>query len=139
STPAGQRPGSRPAVGPVGGQGAAAPPAGDPREAGPGVVPGGRERVMPEQLEREESGRRRKLEKGGLVISDTLDKTVVVEVRRLVMDRMYGKYLKARSRFMAHDEKNECKVGDRVRLQESRPLSRHKRWVVKEILEKAAD
>jgi small subunit ribosomal protein S17 len=63
----------------------------------------------------------------------------VVEVRRLVMDRMYGKYLKARSRFMAHDEKNACKIGDRVRIQESRPLSRHKRWVVKEILEKAAE
>src|SRR2546426_6966805 len=44
---------------------------------------------------------------------------------------MYGKYLKRRSRFMAHDEKNECKVGDRVRIEESRPLSRHKRWVVK--------
>jgi small subunit ribosomal protein S17 len=86
-----------------------------------------------------EAARRRKLEKEGVVISDAMDKTVVVEVRRLVMDRMYGKYMKARSRFMAHDEKNECKVGDRVRIQESRPLSRHKRWVVKEILERATE
>ena len=93
---------------------------------------------MQEQVKSESAERPRKLEKEGVVISDAMDKTVVVEVRRLVMDKMYGKYLKQRSRFMAHDEKNECKVGDRVRIQESRPLSRHKRWVVKEILERAA-
>ena len=93
---------------------------------------------MQDQVKSESAERPRKLEKEGVVISDTMDKTVVVEVRRLVMDRMYGKYLKQRSRFMAHDEKNECKVGDRVRIQESRPLSRHKRWVVREILERAA-
>jgi len=95
--------------------------------------------MMQESLQQPDAARRRKLDKEGVVIKDAMDKTVVVEVRRLVMDRMYGKYLKARSRFMAHDEKNECKVGDRVRIQESRPLSRHKRWVVKEILEKAAE
>jgi small subunit ribosomal protein S17 len=95
--------------------------------------------MMQESLQQQDAAPRRKLEKEGVVISDKMDKTVVVEVRRLVMDRMYGKYLKARSRFMAHDEKNECKIGDRVRIQESRPLSRHKRWVVKEILEKAAE
>ena len=94
---------------------------------------------MQEPTQLEPAERRRKLEKEGVVISDAMDKTVVVEVRRLVMDRMYGKYLRARSRFMAHDEKNECKVGDRVRIQESRPLSRHKRWVVKEILERATE
>ena len=82
---------------------------------------------------------RRRLLKEGVVISDKMDKTVVVEVERLVMDRMYGKYLKRRSRFMAHDETNECKVGDRVRIEESRPLSRHKRWVVKKVLEKASE
>jgi small subunit ribosomal protein S17 len=94
---------------------------------------------MQETTQPQPAGLRRKLEKEGVVISDAMDKTVVVEVRRLVMDRMYGKYMKARSRFMAHDEKNECKVGDRVRIQESRPLSRHKRWVVKEILERATE
>ena len=83
--------------------------------------------------------KRRKLEKEGIVISDKMDKTAVVEVERLVMDPLYGKYLKRRSRFMAHDEKNECKVGDRVRIEESRPLSRHKRWVVKDVLEKASE
>ena len=94
---------------------------------------------MQESLQQPDAARRRKLEKEGVVIKDAMDKTVVVEVRRLVMDRMYGKYLKARSRFMAHDEKNECKIGDRVRIQESRPLSRRKRWVVKEILERASE
>ena len=82
--------------------------------------------------------RRRRQEKFGRVISDKMDKTVVVEVARLVMDPLYRKYLRRRSRFMAHDEKNECKIGDRVRIEETRPLSRHKRWIVKEILEKAS-
>jgi len=93
---------------------------------------------MPEPQTQEDARVRRRLEKEGIVISDKMDKTVVVEVVRLVMDRLYGKYLRRRSRFMAHDEKNECKAGDRVRIQESRPLSRRKRWAVKEILEKAA-
>jgi small subunit ribosomal protein S17 len=81
---------------------------------------------------------RRRQEKRGIVISDKMEKTVVVEVQRLVMHPLYGKYLRRRSRFMAHDEANACSVGDRVRIQECRPLSRHKRWLVKEILEKAA-
>ncbi len=92
-----------------------------------------------ELLEGQAAAKRRRLEKEGVVISDKMDKTAVVEVERLVMDPLYGKYLKRRSRFMAHDEKNECKIGDRVRIQESRPLSRHKRWVVKEILERASE
>ena len=92
-----------------------------------------------ELLEGQAAAKRRRLEKEGVVISDKMDKTAVVEVERLVMDPLYGKYLKRRSRFMAHDEKNECKVGDRVRIEESRPLSRHKRWVVKDVLEKAAE
>ncbi len=93
---------------------------------------------MPEPQTQGDARVRRRLAKEGIVISDKMDKTVVVEVVRLVMDPLYGKYLRRRSRFMAHDEKNECKVGDRVRIQESRPLSRRKRWAVKEILEKAA-
>jgi len=83
--------------------------------------------------------RGRKLEKIGRVISNKMDKTIVVEVERLVMDPLYGKYLKRRSRFMAHDEKNACKIGDRVRIEESRPLSRRKRWALKDILERATD
>jgi len=93
---------------------------------------------MPETQVVRTAPARRRLLKEGVVISDKMDKTVVVEVERLVMDRMYGKYLKRRSRFMAHDEKNECKAGDRVRIEESRPLSRHKRWVVKDVLKKAS-
>jgi small subunit ribosomal protein S17 len=85
-----------------------------------------------------EGARRRRQEKLGIVIRDKMTKTVVVEVRRLVMDPLYHKYLRRRSRFMAHDEKDECKLGDRVRIEECRPLSRHKRWVVKEIVEKAS-
>ncbi len=73
----------------------------------------------------------------GVVVSDKMDKTVVVEVQRLVMDRMYGKYLKQRSRFMAHDEKNECKVGDTIRFMETRPLSKEKRWRFVEFVERA--
>ncbi len=92
-----------------------------------------------ELLEGQATAKRRRLEKDGIVISDKMDKTAVIEVERLVMDPLYGKYLRRRSRFMAHDEKNECKIGDRVRIQESRPLSRHKRWVVKEILERASE
>ena len=85
-----------------------------------------------------EASRRRRQEKLGVVIRDKMTKTVVVEVRRLVNDPLYQKYLRRRSRFMAHDEKDECKVGDRVRIEECRPLSRHKRWVVKEIVERAS-
>jgi len=85
-----------------------------------------------------EVSRRRRQEKLGIVIRDKMTKTVVVEVRRLVMDPLYHKYLRRRSRFMAHDPKDECKVGDRVRIEECRPLSRHKRWVVKEVVERAS-
>jgi small subunit ribosomal protein S17 len=84
------------------------------------------------------SAPRRRQEKLGVVVSDKMDKTVVVEVQRLVMDPLYHKYLRRRSRFMAHDEKDECKMGDRVRIEESRPLSRRKRWVVREIVERAS-
>jgi small subunit ribosomal protein S17 len=65
-----------------------------------------------------------------------MDKTVVVEVARLIRDPLYGKYIRRRSRFMAHDEKNECKIGDLVRILETRPLSRRKRWRVSSIVKK---
>jgi small subunit ribosomal protein S17 len=83
------------------------------------------------------SARRRRQQKTGVVVSNKMQKTVVVEVQRLVMHPLYHKYLRRRSRFMAHDEKSECKVGDRVLIQECRPLSRHKRWTVNEVLERA--
>ncbi len=94
--------------------------------------------MMDQQTGATTASLRRRQEKLGVVISDKMTKTVVVEVRRLVMDPLYHKYLRRRSRFMAHDPKDECKVGDRVRIVETRPLSRHKRWAVKGIVERAA-
>jgi len=73
----------------------------------------------------------------GTVVSDKMDKTVVVMVERLVKHPLYGKYIRRRKKYMAHDENNECKVGDRVLIEETRPLSRRKRWRVKQIIEKA--
>jgi len=73
----------------------------------------------------------------GKVVSDRMDKTVVVVVQRLVKHPLYEKYMRKRSRFKAHDERNECHVGDRVLIMETRPLSRDKRWRVKEILGQA--
>ena len=63
----------------------------------------------------------------GVVVSDKMDKSVIVEVSRTVLHPLYQKYVRKRTRFMAHDETNACKVGDRVRIIESRPLSRRKR------------
>ena len=73
----------------------------------------------------------------GLVVSDKMDKTVVVEVQDLKSHPLYKKVLKHRARLKAHDESNECGVGDRVRIMETRPISRDKRWRVVEIVEKA--
>jgi len=75
----------------------------------------------------------------GQVVSDKMDKTVVVAIDRMVRDPRYKKFLKRTSKFKAHDEKNECHVGDRVKLIETRPLSAQKRWVVLEILERAKE
>ena len=79
-------------------------------------------------------GQRRELE--GNVVSDRMDKTVVVAVQRLVKHPLYKKYIRKKAHFKAHDEKNECRIGDRVLIVETRPVSRDKRWRVKQILEK---
>lgn len=73
----------------------------------------------------------------GTVTSDAMDKTVVVGVDRFVLHPVYKKIIRRSRKFMAHDEANECKVGDRIRIMECRPLSRHKRWRVVEIIAKA--
>ena len=73
----------------------------------------------------------------GEVASSRMNKTIIVVVERLVKHPLYQKYLRKKARYKAHDEKNECRAGDRVLLMETRPLSREKRWRVKEILEKA--
>ena len=83
-----------------------------------------------------ERGNRRMLD--GTVVSDKMDKTVVVRVERLVRDPYYEKYVRRYSRFMAHDETNACRIGDKVRIIEHRPLSKRKRWKVQETLAKAA-
>lgn len=73
----------------------------------------------------------------GRVVSDKMEKTVVVSVERLYRHRLYRKVVKANKNYKAHDEGNTCHIGDLVRIAEGRPLSREKRWVVQEILEKA--
>ena len=83
-----------------------------------------------------ERGKRKTL--SGVVSSDKMDKTVVVLVNRLVRHPVYKKYIRKRTKVKAHDEKNDCHIGDKVLLVETRPLSKEKRWRVKEILERAA-
>lgn len=73
----------------------------------------------------------------GLIVSDKMDKTVVVSVEEWVKHALYGKVMRRTSKLKAHDEQNECGVGDRVLIMETRPLSATKRWRVVEILEKA--
>jgi small subunit ribosomal protein S17 len=73
----------------------------------------------------------------GKVVSDKMDKTIVVAIETLVRHPLYGKSIKRTTKFKAHDENNECKIGDRVRIMETRPLSKDKRWRLVEIVEKA--
>lgn len=73
----------------------------------------------------------------GVVVSDKMDKTVVVAVETLVQHPLYKKTIKRTTKFKAHDENNECKVGDKVLIMETRPLSKEKRWRVVKILERA--
>jgi small subunit ribosomal protein S17 len=73
----------------------------------------------------------------GVIVSDKMDKSVVVAVERQVRDAMYGKTQRRTSKFLAHNEENDAKVGDRVAIVESRPMSRRKRWIVTRVVEKA--
>ena len=73
----------------------------------------------------------------GVVVSDKMDKTVVVSIKTRVRHPLYGKIMNKTSKLKAHDEENACGIGDTVRLMETRPLSREKRWRVVEIIEKA--
>jgi small subunit ribosomal protein S17 len=75
----------------------------------------------------------------GVVVSDKMDKTVTVAIERQIRDPLYGKTQRRTSTFLAHDETNAAKVGDRVAITETRPLSRRKRWVVTNIVEKAKE
>ena len=79
----------------------------------------------------------RKTTKVGLVTSSAADKSVVVKVENLVMHPLYQKFVRTSSKFMAHDEENACNQGDRVLIEECRPLSKRKRWRVRKIIERA--
>ena len=76
-------------------------------------------------------------ERVGIVLSNGMDKSIVVNVERKVKHPIYGKFVKSSSKFMAHDEKNECNVGDTVKIMETRPMSKNKNWRMTEVLEKA--
>lgn len=73
----------------------------------------------------------------GIVTSNKMDKSISVKAERRIQHPKYGKFVKKSNKFMAHDEKNECNIGDKVRIMETRPLSARKRWRLIEILEKA--
>jgi small subunit ribosomal protein S17 len=79
----------------------------------------------------------RKTTKVGLVTSSAADKSVVVKVENLVMHPLYQKFVRTSSKFMAHDEENTCNEGDRVLIEECRPLSRRKKWRVRKVIERA--
>ena len=83
------------------------------------------------------SGRGFRKVREGLVVSDKMEKTVVVEVEDRVQHALYGKTIRRTSKLKAHDEQNQCGVGDRVQIMETRPLSATKRWRIVEVLEKA--
>ena len=80
--------------------------------------------------------RNRRKTRTGLVVSDKMDKTVVVAIEEFVRHSLYGKAIKRTNKFKAHDEANECNIGDTVRIMETRPLSKDKRWRVVKIVEK---
>jgi small subunit ribosomal protein S17 len=84
------------------------------------------------------SERRMRKERQGIVISNRMNKTVVVAIERMVAHSKYKKYLRVRSKLKAHDEGNQCQIGDRVAVTETRPLSRDKRWRVSRVLERTA-
>jgi len=83
-----------------------------------------------------EKSRPKKTQQGS-VVSNSMDKSVVVLVERKVKHKLYGKYIRRRVKYMAHDAANECNVGDTVLIEECRPLSRNKRWLVRTIVERA--
>ncbi len=83
-----------------------------------------------------ENNTKNKKQRIGVVSSTSMDKTISVLVRRRLKHPIYGKFVKKSKKFLAHDESNECNVGDTVKIIESRPLSRRKRWALVEIIEK---
>ena len=105
-------------------------------EEGAGVV-AQQAAVAEEVLEAGAEGRNMRKERVGVVVSDKMEKTIVVSIERQKKHAMYQKYLNRSARKMAHDENNDADEGDTVRIVETRPISKHKRWRLVEILERA--
>ena len=95
--------------------------------------------ISKEAILSEHAGQTPRHQKVGRVVSNKMDKTVVVAVDYVRRHRLYHKRITRTSKFMAHDEKNECQTGDVVRIEETRPLSRHKNWIVREVLERSPE
>ncbi|MEX0929605.1 MAG: 30S ribosomal protein S17 [Balneolales bacterium] len=85
----------------------------------------------------EETVRNQRKQRIGLVVSDRMQKTITVAVDRQIKHPIYGKYITKTTKYMAHDETGDAKIGDKVQIIETRPLSRHKRWRLVEVLERA--
>jgi len=100
-------------------------PAGSAAEAAPAAEAAAKKR------------RHQRKERVGVVVSDKMQKTVVVKIEESIRHQKYGKIMKRSVKFKAHDENNDCGIGDKVRIMETRPLSKDKRWRLVEILEKA--
>ncbi|MEA2105914.1 MAG: 30S ribosomal protein S17 [Bacteroidales bacterium] len=83
-----------------------------------------------------ETTRRLRKERIGVVVSNKMDKTIVIAVERKVKHPKYGKFIKSRKKFTAHDEENTCNIGDTVKIMETRPLSKNKCWRLVEIIER---
>ena len=84
-----------------------------------------------------ETTRNTRRERVGVVVSNSMEKSIVITVKQKVKHPIYGKFVNKTARFMAHDEENTCKVGDTVKISETRPLSKNKRWRLVEIIERA--
>jgi len=84
-----------------------------------------------------ETTRNTRRERVGVVVSNSMEKSIVISVKQKIKHPIYGKFVNKTSRFMAHDEENTCNVGDTVRISETRPLSKNKRWRLVEIIERA--
>ncbi|MBI4455724.1 MAG: 30S ribosomal protein S17 [Acidobacteria bacterium] len=84
-------------------------------------------------------GRRPRNRKVGTVVSNAMQKSVIIAVTRQMPHLLYKKYVRRTHKFMAHDEENKCRVGDKVEIEETHPLSKRKRWIVREILSRATE
>jgi small subunit ribosomal protein S17 len=84
-----------------------------------------------------ETTRNTRRERIGVVVSNSMDKSITISVKQKIKHPIYGKFVNKTSKFMAHDEENTCNVGDMVKISETRPLSKNKRWRLVEIIERA--